>query len=125
MPTLRVVHAHVVVHRYMCRPNFKQAGLMTVFFMLQPPLIVLQEAVRQLPAVQRLLAAQAALPATSSAIRRRWFEAVEVVVTLGIILVCAELAFWPPMESCHVDLRGLSEVTAAIKVVAGVLGYHL
>jgi hypothetical protein len=30
-----------------------------------------------------------------------------VLCTLGLVLACAEVFFWPPMEACGIDQRGL------------------
>ena len=49
---------------------------------------------------------------TSASGKARWAlraacGAVRVLCTLGLVLACAEAFFWPPMEACRIDQRGL------------------
>ncbi len=84
---------------------------MLLFFLVQPLLILVQEA------AHRLLL-PAALRGSSS-----WVGYVlRVASTWALVLASAEFLFWGPFEACDIDTRGLKEAMGLFEGMSSVLG---
>ncbi len=77
---------------------------MLLFFLVQPPLMLAQEAAHSLLLPKAWRGSKAVTVA-------------QTLVTIGLVLLSAEL-FWASLESCDIDRRGLKEVTGVMAMAA-------
>lgn len=82
---------------------------MLAFFLLQPLLVLGQEAV-----------AGRAVP---RAWRGHWLAtAVQAACSWALILWAAESLFWPPFEACRIDVHGLQEIMGGMEAALRLAG---
>ncbi len=79
---------------------------MLLFFLVQPLLILVQEAAHSL-----------LLPKAWRGSSSRVGYVLRVASTWALVLASAEFLFWGPLEACGVDHRALAEVMGILKAV--------
>ncbi|KAG2429869.1 hypothetical protein HXX76_010649 [Chlamydomonas incerta] len=130
---------HEVCIAFMCGGRLEGSYHMLCFFLLQPLIIVAQDAATAALLPLWLLTPQeeeAALRAraggSSSArargsssspgkwtLARRAVTVLRVLVTAVLVVASADVLFWGPFETCRIDERGLKEVLVGVQNVKG------
>ncbi|EFJ41477.1 hypothetical protein VOLCADRAFT_98535 [Volvox carteri f. nagariensis] len=103
---------HEVCMAYMCGGMLEGSFRMLGFFLIQPVIILAQDGAST--AVAKWVPEQ-----LSGSLAAR---ALQTGVTLALVLGSAEWLFWPPMEACGADGRGLMEVMGVMRAVGGWFG---
>jgi hypothetical protein len=94
--------------RYMCRAaghsGLASLGYNALFFLVQPPLIFLQDTLFPPGRARGPLA-----------------RILQTLTTLSALLFVSDRLFWQPFEACSLDTRGLEEMRAVLVSVVGFL----
>ncbi|KAG2437113.1 hypothetical protein HYH02_011369 [Chlamydomonas schloesseri] len=97
---------HEICIAFMCGGQLEGSFRMLAFFLVQPLLIVAQDAATALLLPK---AFRESMPG----------RLLQTAVTLALVLASAEL-FWAALESCRIDERGLQEVVGAMQQLVAV-----